>query len=262
VRETSMVPADAALEVDPLPDGRLRLESAPRVAVVNANDLDGGAPAGPNWSLGPIRSGALGQFASWTVDPAALFEPTAWAIRKESRAQGVPAELRPDSDVLTILPMRPPFRSVIRIRMARPSIDSSLAVYREGDDGWEFAGADLDSATGMFSIQTRRLGRFAVFADTKAPRITALDPPRRAVRSDYSRWTLTARLVDEGAGVTAHETYFVVDGKRRPAEWDAVRNELRWRPLRAPARGTHRYEVVATDRAGNVARHSGTFVLD
>ena len=69
------------------------------------------------------------------------------------------------------------------------------------------------------------------------------------------------RLVDDGSGVAALETWFIVDGVRRPAEWDAVRNELRWRPLRAPAKGTHRYEVVATDRAGNVARRAGTFVV-
>jgi hypothetical protein len=266
VRETTMVSAGAALEVDPLPDARLRLESreggGARVAVVIADDFDRGAPPGTDWSFARIRSGALDAFAAWTVDSASVLEPSAWAIRREGRADRVPAELMPSSDVLAILPVRPPLRSGIRLRMARPSAGSSLALYREGDEGWEFAGADVDSATGMFSIPTRRLGRFAVFADTLAPRITVLDPSRRAMKGDYSRWTLTARLVEEGAGVSAQGSGFVVDGTRRPAEWDAVRNELRWRPLRAPARGTHRYEVVATDRAGNVARRAGTFVLD
>lgn len=265
-RELPRIVLNAALEADPLPNGRLRLESheddATWVAVANANEREGGGSAGPVVRLGLLRSGAWDGLASWTVDSAAVFEPTAWTVRREPAANRVPAELRQESPVLAILPMRPPLRKAIRLQMARPSTDASLAVYREGDDGWEFAGADLDSASGTFSLQTRRLGRFAVFADTKAPRITALDPPRRAVGGDYSRWALAARLVDEGAGVTAHGSWFVVDGVRRPAEWDAVRNELRWRPLRAPARGTHRYEIVAGDRAGNVARHAGTFVLD
>ena len=251
LRKTPLFVLNERLEADPLPNGRLRVEShegdSTWIGVTNENDL--------------IRSGVLDGFAAWTVDSAAVFEPTAWTIRREPHANGVPAELRQASAVLVILPMRPPLRRAIRLEMARPSADSSLAVYREGDDGWEFAGAELDPTTNMFSIQTRRLGRFAVFADTRAPRITDAVPSRDPVARGYPRWTLTSRLVDDGAGVAALETWFVVDGVRRPAEWDAVRNELRWRPIRAPARGTHRYEVVATDRAGNVARRAGTFVV-
>jgi hypothetical protein len=53
-----------------------------------------------------------------------------------------------------------------------------------------------------------------------------------------------------------------VDGARGPSEWDAEEKTLRWRPRRAPKPGAHRYTVVVADRAGNVTRSSGTFVLD
>jgi murein DD-endopeptidase MepM/ murein hydrolase activator NlpD len=265
VRETPLFVLDERLEADPLPNGRLRLEShegdSTWVGVANANDPEGGGDRSPVLSMGLIRSGVLDGFAAWTVDSAAVFEPTAWTIRRETHAHGAPAELRQASAVLAILPMRPPLRRAIRLAMVRPSNESSLAIYRKGDDGWEFSGADLDPATNHVSIQTRRLGRFAIFADTLAPRITDAVPSRDPVARGYPQWTLTSRLVDDGAGVAALETWFIVDGVRRPAEWDAVRNELRWRPMRAPARGTHRYEVVATDRAGNVARRAGTFVV-
>lgn len=260
VPETSAVVTDP-LDVDPLPDGRLRLTSKEgAVAVVNVGDLDAGVASTSGWSLGRIRSGGVDEFAAWTVDPGAADARAAWAIRKESQATGTPAELRQVSDVLAILPVRPPLRTAIRIGMARPSTsDRSLAVYRDGDEGWEFTGAALDSATGRFSISTRRLGRFAIFADTLAPRISPAAPSRDRVARGYPRWTLTARLADDGAGVAARETWFIVDGVRRPAEWDAVRNELRWRPQRPPTDGMHRYEVVATDRTGNTARRAGMF---
>ena len=58
------------------------------------------------------------------------------------------------------------------------------------------------------------------------------------------------------------ETFFVVDGRRVPSEWDGVRGELRWRPLVRPPSGSHRYQVIAADKAGNARRASGTFVLD
>jgi hypothetical protein len=164
-----------------------------------------------------------------------------------------------------MLPVRPPLRTAISLRFARPRTpgsDERLAVYRQGEEGWEFAGKDLDPGSGDFVVETRRLGRFALFEDTLPPRITPLAAPRKAPSGPYSTWALTARLAEDGSGIVARGCWFVVDGRRVPAEWDGVRSELRWRPRRAPAAGRHRYEVVAADRAGNVARRTGTLVLD
>jgi hypothetical protein len=89
-----------------------------------------------------------------------------------------------------------------------------------------------------FSADTRHLGRFA-----------------------YSRWALEARLNDDGSGVGARTTWFEVDGRRVPSEWDSEERILRWRPRRAPAKGAHRFTVIATDRAGNERRAGGRFVM-
>ena len=53
-----------------------------------------------------------------------------------------------------------------------------------------------------------------------------------------------------------------IDGQPVPTEWDAEEHILRWRPARAPAKGTHRVEAIAVDRAGNVGRVGAAFVLD
>ena len=86
--------------------------------------------------------------------------------------------------------------------------------------------------------------------------------PRRAPAGPYPRWALEAQLVEQGSGVDPRATSFVVDGRRVPSEWDAVVATLRWRPLRTPARGRHVVTVVATDRAGNVRKTRGAFVVE
>ena len=73
---------------------------------------------------------------------------------------------------------------------------------------------------------------------------------------------MLARVSELGSGVDPENSWFEVDGRRVPSEWDAVANTLRWKPLRAPASGRHEVEVVLTDRAGNVRRRHAGFVLD
>jgi len=65
-----------------------------------------------------------------------------------------------------------------------------------------------------------------------------------------------------GSGVDVRGSYFVVDGQRRPSEWDGVHQTLRWKPRRAPASGAHHVTVVAADKAGNTRQVTGRFVLD
>lgn len=267
----TLLPGEGDLEFAPLPDARLRLSSrqnggrAAAIVPAGRGEIPLSAETLRGWKLGEIESGALEPLARWKVEPPSLFERTAWAIRREAAAERVPAELRPHSEVLALLPMRPPLRAPITLWFPRPRTfapDTLLAVYREGDEGWEFAGKDVDPANGDFKIEARRLGRFALFEDTLAPRITPLAAPRAAAPGAYSTWALTARLTDDGSGIAARGCWFMVDGRRVPAEWDGVRGELRWRPQRAPRAGTHRYEVMAADRAGNASRRSGSFTIE
>jgi len=69
-------------------------------------------------------------------------------------------------------------------------------------------------------------------------------------------------VIEEGSGVDGRESFFRVDGRRVPCEWDEPRDLLVWRPLAPPPAGTHRYELELRDRAGNVRRLSGSFVID
>ncbi|TMQ50182.1 MAG: hypothetical protein E6K72_11670 [Candidatus Eisenbacteria bacterium] len=95
----------------------------------------------------------------------------------------------------------------------------------------------------------------------RSRRIRGASARSRSTRTRW-RWQLEAVLTDAGSGVDPRASAFEVDGARVPSEWDAEENTLRWRPRVPPAPGTHRFTVVAADRAGNVARSSGTFVLD
>jgi len=171
-------------------------------------------------------------------------------------------ELAGTGGSFTLHPVRLPVRTPFRITAVVPRADRRLGLYRDDGDGWEWIGADYDSATRTLGAETRRLGRFALLRDTRAPRVTPLAPPARPPAGDYPRWALEARVAEEGSGVAARASYFVVDGRRVPSEWDAVARTLRWRPLRAPARGRHAYATVVTDRAGNARRRHGSFVLD
>jgi hypothetical protein len=139
--------------------------------------------------------------------------------------------------------------------------DTRVGLYRAGRGGWDHLTSKRAADGASIEAESRRLGTFALFADTLAPRIA----PRAARGSSsgrYSRWALEARVTEEGSGLDARATYFEVDGVRVPSEWDGEEKILRWRPQRPPAPGEHRYTVVTTDRAGNVARAEGTFTRE
>jgi hypothetical protein len=173
-----------------------------------------------------------------------------------------PRELAPRSDKLELMPRSLPLRKPVRIEVSpNAAAGPRIGLYADDGDGWSWLAATFDSSSGKRVGETRHLGRFALFEDTLAPRILAHRPPRSAPKGAYPRWALEARLNDDGSGVSARTTRFEVDGRRVPSEWDSEERILRWRPARAPAKGSHRYVVIATDRAGNERRASGRFVM-
>ena len=107
------------------------------------------------------------------------------------------------------------------------------------------------------TAETGRLGTFALFRDTTAPRVALQRAPKSAATKPYSRWALEAAVTEEGSGVDARGSWLEVDGARVPTEWDPEAGRLRWRPARPPRRGAHQVLVVAADRAGNVAKTRG-----
>ena len=226
----------------------------------------------------PADSAAFGDLPgfAWSAAPGTLFEASCLSTAELGRPEA-PDELRPRSHAFSLTPALMPLRGPLRVEIltagARRSTApgaprapaaelAGVALYRDSGGGWEYLGADLERRDGWIGAGTRSLGRFALFRDVVAPRIELIDPPRAALAGLPPRWALEARVTEEGSGVDARSSGFVVDGRRVPSEWDAVVNTLRWRPLRPPASGRHEVEIVVADRARNVRRRHESFVLD
>lgn len=198
----------------------------------------------------------------WWLDADAVYEPALLLWERAGAPEGT-RELVPVGEAWDLGPEDVPLRSNAQLRMALPAgaDPARVDLYRAAGGGWDALGARYDSSARVFEAGTRSLGRFALLADTVAPRISHVR--QRAVSArPRARWSLEARVSDGGSGVDRDRSWFEIDGARVPTEWDAERRGLRWRPLERPARGTHRWTLVVTDAAGNVARDSGAFVLD
>ena len=221
---------------------------------------------GPVLAMGPGAGGKLTLEKSPTgaeFPTGAVFEFTRlWLVQGGStRAVG---ELAPVGRGIAVVPANTPLAAAAELRIALPASAHAekTGLYRDAGDGWEYIGAKHDAATHTISGSTRHLGTFALFKDTRAPRGTFVTPPRAQLAGAYPRWAIEAPLADKGSGVDASATYFIVDGRRVPSEWDSVIETLRWKPLRAPSSGRHTVVLVATDRAGNARKTSGAFVLN
>jgi hypothetical protein len=232
-------------------------------------------PAGTWVAADSAAWGDLPGFA-WSATPGALFEISRLSAADLGRPEA-PDELKARSQVFALGPVLTPLRRPLHVGIEVPGArrgvaaggrratgvgSMATALYRDTGGGWESLGADLERREGWIGAETRALGRFAVFRDVAAPRIRLLPPSRATGVGVAVRWALEARITEEGSGVDARGSTFIVDGRRVPSEWDAVENTLRWRPLRRPASGRHELEIVAADRAGNVRRHHAGFVLD
>ena len=229
---------------------------------------------------------------SWLLGAESRYGPaTGWdSLRAETLGVAAAGDLIPVGRALHLGPDWLPLRKPVSLRASLPTLhpDRQLGLYTRRDGSWDLLDTAADTSSraklaegggeDRWSWLSRpddewerpswiahpaHLGQFAFFEDRVAPRIAPLRPPRhRGSATPYSRWALEARIVEDGSGVNARASGFLVDGKKRPTEWDAVDRKLRWKPRRAPAAGSHRYTVVAVDKAGNQRRVSGSFVIN
>jgi hypothetical protein len=273
--------AQAAGDVALAPDGRaLRLwivaEDAAGQVAAETLALGPGpartpAPEPPAGTWVVADSAARGGTAGfrWSLAARTLFEDSRLTVSDLGRPEG-PEELRPRSRLFALGPAGLPLRRPLRVGIEAPRAHRArgtggppaVALYRDSGGGWEYLGAGAAWSDGWLEAESRAPGRFALFRDVVAPRIRLAPAPRAAPPGPYPRWALEALLEEEGSGVDARSSGFLVDGRRVPSEWDAVAQRLRWRPLHPPARGRHEVVVVAADRAGNVRRRHAGFVLD
>ncbi|HMI30681.1 MAG TPA: M23 family metallopeptidase [Candidatus Limnocylindrales bacterium] len=192
--------------------------------------------------------------------PGALFEDATVLTYAQPRkgARGLIAL----GESWQVEPTRHPLRVPARVSIAAPTRTSldRVSLFRLDSGGWQWIGADRDSVPGAVAGNSWRLGRFGLFRDAVAPRVALMKPPTRTARVlPYSRWAVEASVVEFGSGIDTRSSWFEVDGRRVPTEWDPEKGRLRWRPAQPPGRGKHAVLIVATDRSGNRTRTRGSF---
>ena len=252
-----------------LPDDALRAGAGLAVRV-SGEDARGKAwsATSPEYQLVALESGAAaetpaGSALEWRVPAGAAFERD-WAVVLPAVTVPATGELSARGPMAAVLPTALVLRRAASVSLPLPAAAAPdhVALFQWDGSEWDFLGRDFDPATRRVRGESRNGGAFALLEDTAAPRVTARRPRRHPALKPYSRWALEAVLEDDGAGVDRTLTHFVVDGRVRPSEWDGEVKTLRWRPLKRPASGRHTYEIVAVDRTGNLARRTGTFVID
>lgn len=137
-----------------------------------------------------------------------------------------------------------------------------LGLYQERGEGeWTFVGNELDSAQRLVSGKVRRLLRFALFSDTQAPSITALQPAAGAALKERQP-LLGAQVSDEGSGIGREEDLTLhLDGHRLIGEYDPEAGTLSARPEAPLKPGRHRWEVQVRDQSGNQAVARAEFTI-
>jgi hypothetical protein len=208
------------------------------------------------WRVSPVRAIELNEHAgarTLQVPAGALFDDAtlvAFTIPLEPAG-----ELEPLGDAWRVEPERLPLQRSVLVSAPSPSGVSlrGVGLYRRSEGEWQWIGGAGDSTAHVVSATTRQLGAFALFKDTRAPRVPRWDAVRDSTGLPYSRWSLEATLDEAGSGVSARDSWIEVDGRRVATEWDPEAGCLRWRPAAVPPPGGHRVRIVAADRAGNVA---------
>ena len=247
-------------------------------------DVNGTPDPDGYWIKGRSAAGAAwwhrGDYALWPTASPMTARVEDWALfnidAEHAYESGIAmvrtaliTELAPGAvgirAALCVEPADLPLRAPVPVTLALPPglspVHTGLCRRDGPGDAWDWTEAPYDSASRTFRVNSGRLGQFALVRDDAAPEVTPLPAPARALAGPYSRWALTARVVDRTSGVDGRRSGFSVDGARVPTEWDPEMQALRWRPLHAPRAGTHHYQLEVVDHAGNRTARSGAFVI-
>ncbi|MEO6462153.1 MAG: M23 family metallopeptidase [Candidatus Eisenbacteria bacterium] len=136
----------------------------------------------------------------------------------------------------------------LRIRWREPGVTvRNVGLFRS--TGGRFSLVAPRDSSGGWSASTRRLGTFALLADTTAPRL--VPPARYAARVGHVAPAFSVRLSDPGSGLAASEQRVTFDGRPVPAEYDVEAGRLTWRPRAPLPAGAHVIVVEAVDGLGN-----------
>jgi len=202
-----------------------------------------------------IRARADGLALDLALPAGSLFAPvsiTTRALPPDTGAPGLVA-LGPGVEALPAdLVLRTAAQVTGRGPLGMPGEPAPRGLFLRQQRSWSFVGA-LDSA-GAFTASSRRIGAFAVFADTTRPTIV---PPAAyhwpAPKGGAAPPAVAVALRDHGAGLSARDQCMYVDDRRVPAEYDPEAGRLTWRPRARLAPGRHVVRIEAVDRLGNRA---------
>ena len=197
-----------------------------------------------------------------SIPAGALFEDAALLAFAVAAPAPETRELVAMSGAWMVGPARLPLRKPVTIRLVADGGGSlaRVGLYRSDAGRWSYVGAVVDSATRVVRGATTQLGRFALFRDDDAPRVSLVPPAAPPAKAGpYSRWAVEASVSESGSGLDPRASWLEVDGARVPTEWDPEAGRLRWRPAAPLAPGTHDVVIVASDRAGNGARVPARF---
>lgn len=104
--------------------------------------------------------------------------------------------------------------------------------------------------------QITETGIYALFADLEPPVIKDVSPID-AGEVPLDRFFVEASVSDRGSGIS--QIRLMIDGKQADYDYDPVQGRLIYFPSNLEW-GLHDIEIKATDRAGNVAEFSSSFV--
>jgi hypothetical protein len=157
---------------------------------------------------------------------------------------GADGELMPVGPAVRLGPWAWPLRERIGVTLSPPSRGSrrGLGVFSRTQGGWSFEGADT-TGPGV-SAELAGLEDIALFRDVVPPRVR-IDPypPGAGV--------LTARIQDDGVGVSWRDIRMTLNAAPVVAEWDPEAKRLTGRLRRPPDPGSYTVVVDAADRLGN-----------
>lgn len=206
------------------------------------------APVWLSWEKAPRRDGR--------ISPNEIPMPTGTA------GQGEVLIARSDAHRLEPagIDVDAPFRIAIRPHRPPTSSDEArrLGIFgRSGPSSPWVSRGGLWTGSAVVAV-VDRLEEWIVLEDGSEPWIYGMDPAQ-GERKTGRLPSLGAQVREDGSGVTAASFEVYLDGRRVPAGWNPWSRKLTATLFDSLASGSHRWEVLARDAAGNASRRAATF---
>ena len=137
------------------------------------------------------------------------------------------------------------------LNLPKSSTDSNnLVMFRWDDSQMRWQALDrLNLSDNFISSKIDDIGTYALFSDIEPPIISNISPIDTS-EVPLDRFLVEATIIDNGSGVAKIDV--IVDGKQVSYEYDSANGKLIYYPSELDW-GFHKMQIIATDRAGNIA---------